>query len=213
MAPAPRAPTKRESLRRVGPKFGLNLSRSVWAGNAEEVPLQDRNPAEHQDAPRRWGWWRPALSALGLLLVLGYGYGAVKYFLVDVPGFNARSSAAQQNEQFLASYNMRRTGDIVTIVGKAVPLSYSGTRAPKAFARIDLDDLALTVAISGTQAPICVGDFVAASGRYQYDPQGGTLWISDPENVSRELGSPSSKLDFFLLVFDPNWCGFGGTPN
>ncbi len=145
-------------------------------------------------------------------MVLACGYRGLSYLLVDLPRYNARSAAARQNHQFLASYNMRRTGDVITIVGTAVPLSYPGTRSPKAFARIDLSDVTFTVALSGARTPVCTGDFVAASGTYQYDPQGGTLWISDASNVSREFSGYIFNLDFVMLAIDPNWCGFSGMP-
>lgn len=174
--------------------------------------MQDRSSGGRNNTADGWGWWRTAYRALGLFIILAYGYRAVTYFLVDLPRYNARSAAAQQNGQFLASYNTRRTGDVITISGTAVPLSYPGTKAPKAFARIDLSGMAFTVALSGNRAPICTGDFVAASGTYHYDPQGGTLWISDPANISREFRGYIFRLDFLMLAFDSNWCGFPGMP-
>jgi hypothetical protein len=134
------------------------------------------------------------------------------YFLADVQRYNARAAAAQQNGQFVASYNGRRSGDVITIVGEAVPLSDPGTKAPKAFIRIDLDDVAVSVALSGSRAPVCIGDDVAASGTYHYDPQGGVLFISDPSNVSRRFRGYLFRLYLLILAFDPNWCGFPGMP-
>lgn len=174
--------------------------------------MQDRSAAGRNNPSGGSGWWRTSNRALGVLLVLAYVYKAFSYLLVDMPRYNARSVAAHQNHQFLASYNMRRNGDVITIAGTAVPLSYPGTRSPKAFARVDLSNVALTVALSGARAPLCTGDFVAASGTYHYDPEGGTLWISDPSNVSREFSGYIFKLDFLMLAFDPNWCGFPGMP-
>jgi hypothetical protein len=101
---------------------------------------------------------------------------------------------------------------VITIAGTAVPLSYPGTRSPKAFARIDLSGVAFTVELSGARAPLCTGDFVAASGTYHYDSKGGTLWISDPSNVSREFSGYIFRLDLLILALDPNWCGFPGMP-
>ena len=138
-------------------------------------------------------------------------YRTAQYFVFDVPRYNARSEAAQENRQFLTPYNLRRSGDVITIVGTAVLKPDLGTKRSPAFA-VNLDGLPLTVTLSGAHAHICLGDRIAASGTYHYNRQGGTLWISDSSNVSREFKGYVYRLDFLILAFDPNWCGFPGMP-
>jgi hypothetical protein len=68
---------------------------------------------------------------LGIFFTLTALYRGSMYVFVDVPRYTARTAAARQNSQLLASYNEHRTGDIITIVGKAVPISDPSTKAQR----------------------------------------------------------------------------------
>jgi hypothetical protein len=204
------------------PTVRARLGRGGLAGREESprraLPEVLTSVGKRTDGTRGAPWtgpgWRyaaAALSAISALIITTCVWRASKYYFVDVPHYDARAREAQQNAQFLTSHNMRRTGDIITIVGTAAPFASPATNRG-AFAQVELDDVPFTVTLSGSRAPICAGDRIAASGTYHYGAEGGVLWTADSSNVSRKFHDYVSRLDFVFLAIDPSWCGFPGFP-
>lgn len=155
----------------------------------------------------RWRFW---LSMLFLLYVAASVVAWVR-ILGEEAKYNAKVEAAGgNNEQFLAAYNTGRNGDIITIVGRVSTLP--ATRDPGAFAWVDIAGTDKTVALVGARAPLCDRDYAAASGSYRYSAEGGVLTVSDPRNVARKFSGIPFRLDRLILLIDPYWCGFPGTP-
>lgn len=112
--------------------------------------------------PEPWIRWKNSRWAvwLGLLLAVACQY-AIAHFLYEAARYDAKSTAAHNNEQFLTAYNERRSGDIVTVVGKSLSLAKRQSRGGQ-FAMVQLDGVDKIVALSGTAIPLCIGDEVAA---------------------------------------------------
>jgi hypothetical protein len=164
------------------------------------------------NVPEPWSRWKNSRWAVWLSLVFAVaGVYSAALLLYEAARYDAKASAAHNNEQFLVAYNERHSGDIVTIVGKSLSLSDRQARRGK-FALVQLDGVDKIVALSDTAIPLCIGDRVAASGSYNYDPQGGTIFISDTRNISKQFGSVASQLDRVIWAFYPAWCGFPGDP-
>lgn len=156
----------------------------------------------------RWRFWL-GLSGIALLWCALYGRGR---YIYEMTRYNARAAAAHQNEQFLTAYNTRRSGDVITIVGRAVGPSNRRYGAQDQFAWLELQGIDKTVILSGARVSLCDGNDVAASGTYVYDPQGGTLVVSDKKNIDWQFSGYAFRLDLLIWSFYPRWCGFRGMP-
>lgn len=157
----------------------------------------------------RWkysGW----AACFALLFVIAGVYGAAR-FLYEDARYEAKASAAHNNEQFLMAYNERHSGEIVTIVGKSLSRSSRQQHIGR-FASVQLDGTGKTVFLSGMAIPLCIGDDVAASGSYSYDPQGGTIFISDTRNIAKRFSGYAGRFDRMIWAFYPPWCGFPEMP-
>lgn len=161
-------------------------------------------------AKKAWIFWLVSIPCL--LLGLANIYGSARHF-IDLARFNARASAAADNQQYLTEYNMRRSGALITIVGTAY--LFDGHRErwnAHQFGWIQLKDSDKTVALAGTSLPLCNGDDIAASGEFRFSDSGGVLVVSDSRNVAATFHYYLPRFDAAILAFDPAWCGFPGDP-
>ena len=151
-----------------------------------------------------------AARVLGLALLAFLLYANVE-FLLQSAQYDRRAAAAQNNVQFVAAYNMRRSGDIITIVGRAMPVRPSERLASDQYAWLAMDN-GMLVGLEGAAASFCNGDDIVASGTYRYDASGGALVIADSANVTATFHRYADRVDRAIRALDPSWCGFYGLP-
>lgn len=156
------------------------------------------------------GWIHWArLAGIAVVVALFAGYAG---YFHELWRYSTRSSAAHDNTQFIAAWNMRRSGDIITVSGTVSSTDPSVRRAPGQYAWVELGGIGKTVALAGVIAPFCDGDDIAVSGTYRYDSSGGVILVTDPQNVATDFHGYASKLDRAIRGYNPSWCGFPGMP-
>jgi hypothetical protein len=129
--------------------------------------------------------------------------------------YEFRATYADGNQQLISSYRSGRSGDLITIAGKVVRIYPDPIGTPRF--GIEIDDISRVVTLSGLSLKLCAGDWIAASGTYQYnDAGGGSLRIDDVANVATYRNftpygpsSSGSRIDMLLMAIYglfPSWC-------